>query len=171
MAQTHLREVDKAEYDCRIELYKETVAALSDTLNSKTTEINTLRNALNYEFPYLSEEFSSPDNSKSGRKMDTTVLGKYTKLTQYFGASVLKVNSAYRTRNHNSSVGGAEKSAHMSGKAIDVSTRDANGRPSKEKSFEIVKVAIELGFNRIGIHSNFIHVEYQKNKPSMIWLY
>ena len=81
----------------------------------------------------------------------------------YFG-----INSGYRTEGRNAEVGGANKSAHKRGFAVDI----AWSRYSKEQK-DIIREALErVGFNRFGISSSFIHVDNDLTLPNpAVWGY
>ena len=61
------------------------------------------------------------------------------------------INSAYRCPNHNAAEGGAEKSYHQLGMAVDI--RVANMEPE-----HLANLAREL-FTGIGIYNTFVHVD------------
>ena len=99
--------------------------------------------------------------------MDTALLKAITRVKLRIGDRI-KINSAYRTRKHNSRVGGSEHSLHMKGKACDIQAL------SKERKYQIVKAAMEEGIPRIGIAERFIHLDIgngTKNQQPRIWLY
>jgi uncharacterized protein YcbK (DUF882 family) len=99
--------------------------------------------------------------------MDTSLLKALTRVKLRIGDK-LRINSAYRTRRHNSKVGGSEHSLHMEGKACDIQAL------SKERKYEIVKAAMEEGIPRIGIAERFIHLDVgsgRKDQKPRIWLY
>ncbi len=68
------------------------------------------------------------------------------------------ITSGYRSPEHNKRIGGSSKSAHICGLAVDVGCSGA-------KAHEIVKLAMELGFQGIGINQHgphekrFIHLD------------
>lgn len=79
-----------------------------------------------------------------------------------------KVNSAYRCAEHNAKVGGKKNSAHVLGCAADISA------PTSQKKFEIVTAALQAGFTRIGIGSNFVHLDaaHTSSHPAnVLWTY
>jgi hypothetical protein len=73
--------------------------------------------------------------------------------------------SAYRTPNHNRSIGGAPQSAHLQGLAVDLSTKGW----TKEERRSVMVLARKLGVTGIGVHSNFIHMDVAKRTAS--WRY
>ncbi len=74
--------------------------------------------------------------------------------------------SGYRCAKHNQTVGGSPTSSHLKGLAWDVATPDSRTR------YRIINSAIRLGIHRIGIGTNFIHLDIDRQKePRVIWLY
>lgn len=77
-----------------------------------------------------------------------------------------KINSAYRTPEHNAKIGGKPNSSHLKGLAVDISVTDSRSR------FIVLKALIEAGFHRIGVAKTFIHVDDDKSKsPEVVWVY
>ena len=111
------------------------------------------------------EEFDSPDIQGSGQLMDPELLDMIDKAREIYGKPI-RVTSGYRTEDHNRKVGGVDSSSHLKGLAIDVACVRSNDR------FEMLTALIEVGFNRIGVASNFIHIDIDKNKSqNVIWTY
>ena len=77
-----------------------------------------------------------------------------------------KINSAFRTKEHNAKIGGKPNSSHLRGLAVDISVFDSVNR------FKILNALIHAGFTRIGIADTFIHVDDDKEKSQkVIWKY
>jgi uncharacterized protein YcbK (DUF882 family) len=75
------------------------------------------------------------------------------------------INSAYRCAEHNANVG-SKSDVHVKGLAIDVST------PNSRTRFKVLQAMIDLGFNRIGLGSNFIHGDIDFTKDADVaWTY
>lgn len=77
----------------------------------------------------------------------------------------LVISSAYRSVDHELSRGRSGSSSHCKGIAVDIRCNTSQNR------FKILHAALELGFKRIGIHKNFIHIDADYTKPDCIWLY
>jgi len=76
------------------------------------------------------------------------------------------LSSAVRCESHNKAVGGVKNSSHVDGWAVDIEINNSMER------FAILQALIVIGFNRIGISDNFIHVDCDPNKPSCVsWTY
>jgi len=81
----------------------------------------------------------------------------------------LIINSACRCSTHNSMVGGVENSTHIcdQGKhshAFDIKINSSGDR------FQIVRKALSLGFHRIGIYEEFIHIDDDITRRPAIWV-
>jgi zinc D-Ala-D-Ala carboxypeptidase len=76
------------------------------------------------------------------------------------------ITSGYRCPKHNAEVGGTANSSHLKGMAADIRTRTSSER------FAIVDGLLKAGFERIGIGSNFVHVDIDESKPPRVmWGY
>lgn len=114
---------------------------------------------------FNSKEFDSPDLPNSGINMNREFVKKLQRIRTLIGEP-LHINSGYRTKMHNAKIGGIYNSEHLNGKAADIFTRNSQIR------FLIIKLALEIGFTRIGIGTNFIHLDISSDKPDdVIWLY
>ena len=111
------------------------------------------------------DEFDSPDEIGSGKHMDQDLLVMIDRARALYGKPIV-VTSGFRTESHNKKVGGVKSSSHLKGLAIDVACIRSKDR------FEMLTALLEVGFNRIGVASTFIHVDIDKNKSqNVIWTY
>jgi hypothetical protein len=77
-----------------------------------------------------------------------------------------KISSACRCTKHNIVVGGSATSSHLIGEAVDIVVT------SEKDRYKILTSLLVVGFRRIGIGKNFIHVDNDLSKPlDIIWLY
>ena len=77
-----------------------------------------------------------------------------------------KITSGYRCAINNRRVGGVGTSAHLVGKAVDIS---ANGSIER---FSIIRALLYAGFVRIGVGKSYIHVDNDESKPEgVMWDY
>ncbi|MGW8177367.1 MAG: YcbK family protein [bacterium] len=83
----------------------------------------------------------------------------------------LIVNSGWRCAKYNASkkVGGKKNSAHLIGRAADIRMVDSGLR------FLFYEMARDLGFNRFGVGTNFIHIdsgtEHTGHPLNQMWTY
>ena len=110
------------------------------------------------------EEFDSPDQPGSGKHMKKEFLQLLDKSRALAGIPFV-VTSGFRTRDWNERVGGRVGSSHLAVCAADLSCTSSGARS------QIVQALIKVGFNRIGIGKNFIHVDNDITKTPAIWLY
>lgn len=76
------------------------------------------------------------------------------------------INSAVRCEGHNKDVGGSKDSSHLIGMAVDIRVRDSRTR------FLVLEALILVGFKRIGIRKDFIHVDIDPAKDQEVtWIY
>lgn len=103
------------------------------------------------------KEFACSDGSDP-IFIDCELVNLLQKIRDYFGKPVV-INSAYRTPNHNKSVGGAVYSQHLYGKAVDIRI---NGVKSKTLSTYIDTLIPNKG--GIGTYRTFVHVDVRTTK-------
>lgn len=78
----------------------------------------------------------------------------------------IHINSGCRCVPYNHLVGGVDQSEHTYGSAADLQCGSSSER------FDLCRLALGAGFNRIGIGKTFIHVGIAEDKPQrVIWLY
>ena len=65
---------------------------------------------------------------------------------------LMTITSSYRSPEYNASVGGASKSMHLQGRAVDIACSDSHDR------MIIIKEALELGLT-VGVASSFLHID------------
>lgn len=113
--------------------------------------------------------FDSKDAPGSGRCIDRKLLFKLILLQKRTGYPVLKrINSGVRSAAHNAKVGGVSNSSHLIPKcqAVDIHT------PSRSIRDRLVIEARNVGFKRIGVGRNFVHLDVDSAKSQYVaWGY
>jgi len=99
------------------------------------------------------ETVSQYNNTQPMNGMEAAAMAAFGRLEE--AAGPLKVNSAFRSEEHNRKVGGAKKSQHVHGKAFDVSTVDM----SQADKIKLIGQAQAAGFRGIGIYANAMHFD------------
>lgn len=72
------------------------------------------------------------------------------------------INSGYRCLAHNRLVGSTDTSSHVKGLAVDIKANNGVYR------YELLKILFFVGFKRIGIDKDFIHVDIDEDKSQKI---
>ena len=96
-------------------------------------------------------------------KMSPDLLYKLDELRELCGFPIT-ITSSYRTEAYNKKIGGAAKSKHLLGIAVDLSCKNSQQR------YKIVEEAIKIGFNGIGVAKTFIHLDTRLT-DGVIWTY
>jgi|TARA_R100000655_G_scaffold35790_1_gene69574 uncharacterized protein YcbK (DUF882 family) len=111
------------------------------------------------------EEFNQKGLPESWRYMDLNFLMLLDKIRHRAGIP-FKITSAYRTPQYNNTLKNASpNSAHILGKAVDISATDSKSR------FLIIEAAMHYGIQRIGISDSFVHIDIKDNPCEVAWLY
>ena len=111
-------------------------------------------------------EFDSPDVKGSGSNMNTSFLNKLDAARGDAGISFL-ITSGYRTAAHNAKLkDSVSNSAHTKGLAADISASTDKIKQT------IINSLVKVGFGRIGVGRNYIHVDDDVSKPMpAVWTY
>jgi uncharacterized protein YcbK (DUF882 family) len=110
-------------------------------------------------------EFDSPDYPGSGSRMNHEFLDSLDKIREIAGIP-FHINSGFRTSAQNKKDKGALNSAHLRGLAADIAA------PEGFQRFRILQAALLMGVRRIGVGSNFIHLDMDDSLPNpTIWTY
>lgn len=95
-------------------------------------------------------EFQSGDSQEV--KIDSELVAKLEKLRERIGQPI-RINSGYRTPEHNKAVGGSYNSQHMKGVAVDIDL------PQGLTIDELANMAEAIGFDGIGKYYTFVHLD------------
>lgn len=110
----------------------------------------------------LSENFVSTEfDCKCKRyckstEIDPELVEHLQKIRDHFGKPVT-INSAYRCKKHNASVGGAVCSKHLYGMAADIKVEDV-------EPLKVAQYAESIGIKGIGLYSKFVHIDTRLTK-------
>ncbi len=122
-----------------------------------TTFFDDFRKANTYDWRLVSPFFRPIElvsKDKDGNPVDLRLLVDWpslvalNKLRLSWGKPI-RLNSAYRTAEHNKQIGGSPKSMHLVGKAFDCAVTDP----------AFASLARSMGFNAIGYYSTFTHID------------
>lgn len=105
--------------------------------------------------------------------MADSFMGKLDALRADYGYPMI-LTSAFRCSAHNRKIGGAQRSPHLAGRAVDVLVKG-------ERAFDILALAAHYGFTGIGIQqkgdhaTRFIHLDDLIDEPGTprpwVWTY
>ena len=110
---------------------------------------------------FKEKEFDSPDLPGSGQYMNQSFVEILDRIRAKIGKP-MKINSGYRTPEHNVKVKGVVNSSHLKGIAADIYVPDNNFR------FLLVKSAIAEGITRFIIHRTYLHIDMDYSKDQNI---
>lgn len=114
---------------------------------------------------FSDEEFEACSPSCSRSQINDASLARLD-LCRSIAKTPFVLSSAYRSREYEISKGRSGNGAHTEGRAFDIRCVDASIR------MRIVRAALEVGFQRIGIGKTFVHLDDSPNlKHEVIWLY
>lgn len=80
----------------------------------------------------------------------------------------IKINSAYRTVSYNKRIGGASKSQHLLGKALDL--QPPNGITVEIFHATIKHFADQFGIKGLGLYKTFVHCDIRDSKELIEWV-
>lgn len=85
---------------------------------------------------------------------------------RFYSGKPIIIASGCRCAAYNKKSGGKSNSAHVKGLAVDMKVDDSVER------FKLLQEMLDLGFKRIGIGKNFIHIDIDDSKVQEVaWLY
>jgi len=105
------------------------------------------------------------DSRTGSLKIALELVRKLDQLREMLGKPIV-INSGYRTPETNRLVGGSPTSSHLYGLAVDIKCLSSATR------FSIIQNAMMLGFRRIGVANNFVHLDIDPEKvQDVMWTY
>ena len=109
------------------------------------------------------DEFKCPDCGKI--IVSGFLIHLLNRVREAYGKPMI-VNSGYRCKKYNKKIGGKPNSAHRRGTAADIKCTSSADR------YLILLLAFEVGFKRIGIGGDFIHLDVDGELPTeVLWTY
>jgi uncharacterized protein YcbK (DUF882 family) len=102
---------------------------------------------------------------RDGRVIELVVM--FEKIRQHFGSKPIIINSAYRTKAYNKSVGGSPNSQHMFGRALDI--QPPKGVNINTFHAELLLNAKWMGIRGLGKYKTFCHVDLRDVKELVTW--
>lgn len=118
----------------------------------------------------LTQNFSKIEfESRDGLAMPDHVLVNVIELSKnlqkirdHFGEPI-HINSAYRSPEHNSRIGGSARSQHLKGKAVDLTMKNYS---PKQVALVIEKMinAGEITEGGLGLYNGFVHYDIRGNR-------
>jgi len=111
-----------------------------------------------------SKYFKEPEFARLGcslQDMSQDLMDKLDQCRALAGVPFV-LTSAYRDPEKNKKVGGVDKSAHTKGLGVDIACTNGAMR------YIIFVNAINVGFNRIGLGKNFVHLDIDKTLPQKV---
>lgn len=115
------------------------------------------------KYRYFKEsEFKNANPSCSLDDMDPYFMKKLDDARSICSVPFI-VSSAFRSVEHEIKSGRSGTSSHCKGLAIDLICASGDCR------LKMLIALLAVGFRRIGVYSNFLHVDSDTSKPSSIW--
>lgn len=114
---------------------------------------------------FKESEFQKCTPSCSLQDMNQSFINKLDTLRDVSGVPLV-LNCAYRSKEHDRAKGRSGTGDHPQRKGVDIRCNNSDTR------YKILNAAIKVGFTRIGIAKNFIHVGDGDNLPrEVVWMY
>jgi len=107
------------------------------------------------------DEFNCKETGEN--KMNSEFLQRLDLLREACGFPFV-ITSGYRSPSHSIEIKKAKPGTHAQGIAADIMVNSSAQRRA------VVEAAIQLGFNGIGVHDDFVHVDIRKS-ARVLWCY
>ena len=111
------------------------------------------------------KEFASKDGSETPPEIIETLFDLATNLEMLrtFLDAPIKINSGYRSKDHNKKVGGAKNSQHLYGKASDIVIKGFTPHEVAEAIEGLIRLGV-MDEGGIGIYNTFTHYDIRGTK-------
>lgn len=116
--------------------------------------------AYNFGKYFSSKEFRCKCGC-GGLDISQKLIDRLNTVREILGKPIV-ISSGYRCLKHNRAEGSNDTSSHIKGLAVDIKAVDSSYR------YELLKVLFFVGFVRIGIDKDFIHIDIDDTKPQKI---
>lgn len=124
---------------------------------------------LHKEYKYFKlSEFSTP-GMDNGDKMDGDFVAILDSIRADFGKPII-ITSGFRTKAYNEDLiargfKASSTSSHLKGVAVDIACTNSGDR------IRLIEIAIKHNIRRIGVGSNFLHLDDDSDKNNACWTY
>ncbi|ESY02741.1 transglycosylase SLT domain-containing protein [Mesorhizobium sp. LNJC405B00] len=144
-----------------IKLYRQTGKHLGkfDNADDATAYAQDLHNAQAKQYggedqPVIIGNQAGRVGSPDVAGVNSVVLSRFKQVQNAFGASV-PIVSGFRDPERNARAGGARKSEHMHGNALDLDV----SKLSPDERVRLIQTASSMGFTGIGVYANSLHLD------------
>lgn len=103
-------------------------------------------------------EFLCKCGKCDGQYLHIDLFPMLERLRKRIGGYPIGITSGYRCPAHNKRVGGARRSRHMQGDAVDCGSRDVS-------HVSLARAAEEVGFTGIKVYANWVHLDIRPGRP------
>jgi len=99
--------------------------------------------------------------------INSNLVYQLQKLRSAFGLPI-QIASGYRCEEHNEKIGGAKRSQHVMGRAVDISTKNL----SAADKYRLIQLIFRTGtFTGVGIGGGKLHVDVRPTDTPILWYY
>lgn len=122
---------------------------------------------------FTKADLASPDDASSGSYAADRFLWMLNELQQLVSQRAktdLIINSACRTAAHNSKVGGASRSKHLTTTTGGCMAADIHCTDNSYRDV-LIHAALEVGFKGFGLANTFIHLDARQQDRPSVWGY
>lgn len=116
---------------------------------------------------FTADELECPCGKCDGGTMAPSFMVRLVELRKHIGFS-FPVSSAFRCPSHNEAVGGASKSYHLKGRAVDIEL-------SHDQAYQVIAAAKKFGFRGVGVNQKgggrFVHLDNRLQETVTLFSY